>query len=53
MKASNAPQDVYNSQGMKRQPIHSDIKAYSFSLCSAKLSALNTEGGKEKTSAKP
>jgi pilus assembly protein FimV len=26
MKASIAPQEVYNSQGMKRQPIHSDIK---------------------------
>ena len=26
MKASIAPQEVYNSQGMKRKPIHSDIK---------------------------
>ncbi len=26
MKASIAPQEVYNSQGMKRQSIHSDIK---------------------------
>ena len=26
MKASIAPQEIYNSQGMKRQPIHSDIK---------------------------
>ena len=26
MKASIAPQEVYKSQGMKRQPIHSDIK---------------------------